>query len=692
MSSDDVRVRLSAEGERQIADSMARALRATQSSTKGMSRAVEGVNKSLGSMRALFGQVAAAASVGALVAFARSASETADKVGKMSQAVGASVKNFSAIRASALTADVGLDELGQGLQKLNRVATDAVAGNDKARDSFKALGISIEQIRGKDAAERFALIAQQFSKLQDSPEKAALAFEFFGRQAGALIPLLNDLGEVGLAGATQRAEELGLILSENTARAAQALNDDFAILNAQVQALGAQFIEGLAPALHVALTGVSSDFTNASDAAKEFGKAVGSTVGFAIVFVTDLIDRLGTSVAKIGNALGGLSSSIGALFRGKFGLEGVREALLIERETSARSNEIEADFQRRHEERLQRIEELGRAAVVQAESLPALRSGTRDIEAPVIPEREKKKGGKSDEQVKAEQAIAAFQGAQNVLEFERARIQEQVNAGVLSQVEAEQQLADVERERLELLQSLAAAALAAAQATGDPAAIERAQELTRSVELLGISVAATGDILRKLGATAKDVAVGALTEFFTTGIREAKNFGSAVVELTLTVVDALQQILAQELAVQAVRAFSRAFGLPFARGGEVKGYAIGGPIQGPGSGTSDSIPALLSRGEFVVRAAVVQRPGVLDHLRSLNAGGGTPTVSASRTPRFASGGLVAGPPESRLSANLTLGLADGLVLREISSPAGQRAVINVVAKNPRGTRSALGGV
>ena len=46
--------------------------------------------------------------------------------------------------------------------------------------------------------------------------------------------------------------------------------------------------------------------------------------------------------------------------------------------------------------------------------------------------------------------------------------------------------------------------------------------------------------------------------------------------------------------------------------------STGGPVKGPGTETSDSIPARLSDGEFVVKAAVVKKPGVLDFLHNLN--------------------------------------------------------------------------
>ena len=58
-------------------------------------------------------------------------------------------------------------------------------------------------------------------------------------------------------------------------------------------------------------------------------------------------------------------------------------------------------------------------------------------------------------------------------------------------------------------------------------------------------------------------------------------------------------------------------------------FADGGFVAGPGTSRSDSIPARLSHGEFVVNAAATAKH--LDLLRAINGG---------RVPRFADGGLV----------------------------------------------------
>jgi TP901 family phage tail tape measure protein len=55
--------------------------------------------------------------------------------------------------------------------------------------------------------------------------------------------------------------------------------------------------------------------------------------------------------------------------------------------------------------------------------------------------------------------------------------------------------------------------------------------------------------------------------------------------------------------------------------------ADGGHITGPGTGTSDSIPAMLSNGEYVLKASAVKKYGV-EHLDAMNAG------------RYANGGYV----------------------------------------------------
>lgn len=88
-----------------------------------------------------------------------------------------------------------------------------------------------------------------------------------------------------------------------------------------------------------------------------------------------------------------------------------------------------------------------------------------------------------------------------------------------------------------------------------------------------------------------------------------------------------------DLINKAVAATQAAIGGAAAAGAPVGpgGFAAGGVVRGRGTGTSDSILARLSNGEFVMRAAAVQHWGA-GMLSAMNSAG---------MPRFAEGGLVA---------------------------------------------------
>jgi len=71
------------------------------------------------------------------------------------------------------------------------------------------------------------------------------------------------------------------------------------------------------------------------------------------------------------------------------------------------------------------------------------------------------------------------------------------------------------------------------------------------------------------------------------------------------------------------------------RGGAPAFYSAGGAVHGPGTATSDDIPAMLSDGEFVQRASAVSRYGV-GFMSALNEG----RIDTRDLPGFARGGMV----------------------------------------------------
>ena len=81
-------------------------------------------------------------------------------------------------------------------------------------------------------------------------------------------------------------------------------------------------------------------------------------------------------------------------------------------------------------------------------------------------------------------------------------------------------------------------------------------------------------------------------------------------------------------------------GLPTGSTITIKTAAFGGFIRGPGTSMSDSIPAMLSNGEYVINAAAVAAHGV-SFFDAINFGGaGVGTVSTKAANRMSMGGSV----------------------------------------------------
>ena len=120
---------------------------------------------------------------------------------------------------------------------------------------------------------------------------------------------------------------------------------------------------------------------------------------------------------------------------------------------------------------------------------------------------------------------------------------------------------------------------------------------------------------------------------------------------TTTVTAALTALTAAATsAAAALAAMSAAGGLGFgffAKGGLVMA-AGGGAIRGAGTGTSDSIPAMLSNGEYVLSAKTTKRLGT----PFLNA------VNSGQLPGYATGGIVE-PDYSAISVKRTNGGQSG---------------------------------
>jgi hypothetical protein len=177
----------------------------------------------------------------------------------------------------------------------------------------------------------------------------------------------------------------------------------------------------------------------------------------------------------------------------------------------------------------------------------------------------------------------------------------------------------------------------------------------------------------KLGASAASALASSFQQFlfdpFNVGLDGmVKGFASA-----------MAKIVAEIIAKQAVLAlFGGAGASPAVKAS--LGFADGGYVAGPGTATSDSIPARLSNGEYVMPANTVRHFGVdfMDAIRAMRPARQAPVA------RFAEGGYVDGQGGGGGGGVRVVNVVDSSMMQDyLTSSAGEQVVMNVIRRNRR---------
>lgn len=219
-------------------------------------------------------------------------------------------------------------------------------------------------------------------------------------------------------------------------------------------------------------------------------------------------------------------------------------------------------------------------------------------------------------------------------------IQAQVQGGLLNEIQGRQRLVQLHQEVGDKIKGYLPQLKDMATAPGE--AGDKIREMIRQLE----------EELGKLNQAGNE-----LTQAFRDGLQSGiesslmglakgtMNLRDAVKNLALTIINSMAQLAAQQLAQMATSSLMGASG---GMGGLMASVfaADGGQVRGPGSTTSDSIPAMLSDQEFVTRAAVVQQPGALDFLHAFNRHGMAAVEGWLPRVRHATGGLAGIPVQN----------------------------------------------
>jgi len=264
----------------------------------------------------------------AAISMAKAAIDGADATSKFAQSAGVSTEAFSRLSFAAELSGSSADQLRDAFNKLNKSASDTARGTGSAQAAFAALGVSVVDASGKIKSSDALLldVAESFSQFEDGAAKGAAAQAIFGESGARLLPLLNQ-GRAGLESMGAEADRLGLTLTDEAGKAAEAFNDNLTRLRKVTDGVVLRIAQGLLPTLESMSARLVTGSTDASGFAGSVEIITGAIKGLltAGTLVTSVLDA-------VGRTLGGLAAAAVAAIGGEF-----RQALSI-------LGEIDADF------------------------------------------------------------------------------------------------------------------------------------------------------------------------------------------------------------------------------------------------------------------------------------------------------------------------------------------------------------
>jgi len=283
---------------------------------RGLAQA-EGTLKSWGASLATAGSVAVAAAgagLGVFTGMAKGFADAGSEVYDLSKRTGVSAESLSAMKYAAEQSGSSLGTVAKSMGVVNKLTASLASGNKGAAKTMQQLGIDSKAFIAATPEQRFGMIADALNGIQDQGVKAGMAMKVLGKGGAELMPMLEG-GSAAIKEATDKARELGLVISDEGANKADALGDSWDTLGATFSSLSLKIGEAVAGPLTqlidivVPLVAEAGKFIAANQ-----GLVVGIMAGIAAVgAIGAAMVAFGVTLTVAGVALGAIVSGFGML-------------------------------------------------------------------------------------------------------------------------------------------------------------------------------------------------------------------------------------------------------------------------------------------------------------------------------------------------------------------------------------------
>jgi hypothetical protein len=166
-------------------------------------------------------------------------------VGDLADTFGVSIAAFSDLNAAATVAGKGLDDVAGSLKQLETASSKAQAGNAQMVEAFRAIGISVQQLKSLSPEDLLEAVAKGFDDQAASANRTANMVALFGRNATALLPTLKQLAQ----GAHDTATAFNAVITPDNVAKSVAYTQAMGHVQLAIQGVEQSLVQNVVPAL-----------------------------------------------------------------------------------------------------------------------------------------------------------------------------------------------------------------------------------------------------------------------------------------------------------------------------------------------------------------------------------------------------------------------------------------------------------
>ena len=183
-----------------------------------------------------------------LFALAAKVSDSASEINDMSVRTGLSTDKLQEMKFASEQVGVNFESITGAVGRLTKTMGDAEKGTKTAVDAFDKLGVKTKDSSGnlRSMDDVFPEVIKKLADMTNETDRNALAMDVFGKGALELGPLLSE-GGVGIDELSQKAHDLGLVLSEDAINSADTFGDTMDQIKSALGGVVAKIGVGLMP-------------------------------------------------------------------------------------------------------------------------------------------------------------------------------------------------------------------------------------------------------------------------------------------------------------------------------------------------------------------------------------------------------------------------------------------------------------